>query len=39
MATAVMLGGIDSAQWFGQPELQGYQLFGVNRHDDTAWEI
>jgi thiamine biosynthesis lipoprotein len=39
MATAVMVGGTDSAQWFGQPELQGYQLFGVNRHEDTAWEI
>jgi thiamine biosynthesis lipoprotein len=39
MATAVMVGGTDSAQWFGQPELQGYQLFGVNRHDDSAWEI
>ena len=35
----VMVGGTDSAQWFGQPELQGYQLFGVNRHDDSAWEI
>jgi len=39
MATAVMVGGTDSAKWFGQPELQGYQLFGVNRHEDTAWEI
>ena len=39
MATAVMVGGTESAMWFGQPELQGYQLFGVNRHDDTAWEI
>ena len=36
---AVMVGGTDSAVWFGQPELQDYQLFGVNRHDDTAWEI
>ena len=39
MATAVMVGGTDSAKWFGQPELQGYQLFGVNRHEYTAWEI
>lgn len=31
--------GTDSTQWFGQPESQGYQVFGVNRHDDTAWEI
>ena len=39
MATAVMVGGADSARWFGQPELQGYQVFAVNRHDATAWEI
>ena len=39
MATAVMVGGTESAQWFGQSELAGYQLFGVNRHEDTAWEI
>ena len=39
MATAVMVGGTDSVSWFGQSELLGYQLFGVNRHDDTAWEI
>jgi len=39
MATAVMVGGRDSVSWFGHNELLGYQLFGVNRHDDTAWEI
>ena len=39
MATDVMVGGADSAKWFGQPELQGYQLFGVNRHEESAWEI
>ena len=39
MATAVMVGGDDSAKWFGQPELQGYQVFGVNRHEESAWEI
>jgi thiamine biosynthesis lipoprotein len=39
MATAVMVGGSDSAKWFGQPELQGYQVFAVNRHEDIAWEI
>jgi thiamine biosynthesis lipoprotein len=39
MATAVIVGGTDSAKWFGQPELQGYQVFGVNRHEDSAWEI
>jgi FAD:protein FMN transferase len=39
MATAVMVGGQDSAKWFGQPELQGYQVFAVNRHDQSAWSI
>jgi thiamine biosynthesis lipoprotein len=39
MATAVMVGGDDCAKWFGQPELQGYQVFGVNRHEESAWEI
>ena len=39
MATAVMVGGQDSAKWFGQSELQGYQLFAVNRHEQSAWEI
>ena len=39
MATAVMVDGTDAAQWFGQPELAGYQVFAVNRHEQTAWEI
>ena len=39
MATAVMVGGQDSVAWFGQDELLEYQVFGVNRHEDTAWEI
>ena len=26
-------------QWFGQPELAGYQLFAVNRDEESAWEI
>jgi thiamine biosynthesis lipoprotein len=39
MATAVMVDGTDAAQWFGQPELAGYQVFAVNRHEQSAWEI
>jgi thiamine biosynthesis lipoprotein len=39
MATAVMVGGVDSAKWFGQPELKEYKVFGVYRHEDQAWEI
>jgi hypothetical protein len=36
MATAVMVGGTGSAKWFGQPELQGYQPFGVTQHEESA---
>ena len=39
MATAVMVAGKDSAKWFAQPELTGYKVFAVNRHEQTAWEI
>ena len=39
MATAVMVDGTDAAQWFGHPDLAGYQVFAVNRHEQTAWEI
>jgi hypothetical protein len=35
----LMVGGTDSAKWFGQPELQGYQVFGVDRYEESAWEI
>jgi hypothetical protein len=30
---------LSRAKWFGQPELQGYQVFGVTRHEESAWEI
>jgi thiamine biosynthesis lipoprotein len=39
MATAVMVAGQDSAKWFVQPELAGYQVFAVNRHEQSAWSI
>ena len=39
MATAVMVAGQDGAKWFGQPELAGYQVFAVTRHEQTAWSI
>jgi thiamine biosynthesis lipoprotein len=39
MATAVMVGGQDCAQWFGQPELAGYQVFAVARHEQSTWSI
>jgi thiamine biosynthesis lipoprotein len=39
MATAVMVAGQDGAEWFGQPELVGYQVFAVTRHEQSAWSI
>ena len=39
MATAVMVGGQDGAQWFGQSELAGYQVFAVDRHEQSTWSI
>jgi len=39
LATAVMVGGQESAQWFGQPELALYRVFAVNRHEESSWEI
>ena len=39
LATAVMVGGQESARWFGQPELEGYRVFAVNRHEESSWEI
>ena len=39
MATAVMVAGQDCALWFGQPELAGYRVFGVDRHEQTGWSI
>ena len=39
LATAVMVGGQESAKWFGQAELEGYRVFAVNRHEESSWEI
>jgi FAD:protein FMN transferase len=39
MATAVMVAGQDSVKWFGQAALAGYQVFAVNRHEQSAWSI
>ena len=39
LATAVMVGGQESVKWFGQPELKGYRVFAVNRHEESSWEI
>ncbi len=39
LATAVIVGGQESAKWFGQPELALYRVFVVNRHEESSWEI
>ena len=39
MATALMVAGEDGAKYFIQPELEGYQVFVVDRYENTAWSI
>ena len=39
LATAVMVAGQDAAKWFSQPELAGYQVWVIDRHENSAWSI
>ena len=39
MATALMVAGEDGAKYFTQPELGGYQVFVVDRYENTSWSI
>ena len=39
MATALMVAGTDGAKWFGQSELAGYQLWIIDRHENSALNI
>ncbi|CAB4332832.1 MAG: hypothetical protein F2690_01465 [Actinobacteria bacterium] len=39
LATAVMVAGQDGAKWFSQPELAGYQVWVIDRHENSAWSI
>ena len=39
LATALMVAGEDGAKYFAQPELEGYQVFVVDRYENTAWSI
>jgi thiamine biosynthesis lipoprotein len=39
MATAVMVSGTDGAKYFSQEQLHGYEVYAVDRHEQTAWEI
>lgn len=39
MATALMVEGSDGAKWFGQSELAGYQVWVIDRHENSAWSL
>ena len=39
LATAVMVAGQDAAKWFSQHELAGYQVWVIDRHENSAWSI
>ena len=39
LATALMVAGEDGAKYFAQPELAGYQVFVVDRYENTTWSI
>ena len=39
LATALMVAGEDGAKYFSQPELVGYEVFVIGRHENSAWSI
>ena len=39
LATALVVAGEDGAKYFAQPELEGYQVFVVDRYENTSWSI
>ena len=39
LATALMVAGEDGAKFFTQPELVGYEVFVIGRHENSAWSI
>ena len=39
LATALMVAGEDGAKYFTQPELEGYQVFVVDRYENSSWSI
>ena len=39
LATGLMVAGQDAARWFAQPELAGYQVWVIDRHEHSAWSI
>ena len=39
LATGLMVAGQDAAKWFAQDELVGYQVWVIDRHENSAWSI
>jgi thiamine biosynthesis lipoprotein len=39
LATAVMVAGADAAIWFTHSELSGYQVWAIDRHENTSWSV
>jgi len=39
LATALMVAGEDGAKYFAQPELEGYEVLVIGRHENSAWSI
>jgi thiamine biosynthesis lipoprotein len=39
LATAVIVVGEDGAKYFSQPELVGFEIFVIGRHENNAWSI
>jgi thiamine biosynthesis lipoprotein len=39
MATALMVTGDDGIKFFGQPELEQYSAWCIDRHEDSAWGV
>jgi thiamine biosynthesis lipoprotein len=39
IATALIVAGEDGAKYFGQAELEGYEVFVIGRHENTSWSI
>ena len=39
LATAVMVAGTDAAKWFIQDELTGYQVWAIDRHENSSWSL
>ena len=39
LATALMVEGRDGAAWFGQPGLEQYSAWVIDRHENVSWSV